>query len=332
MPADLSSIFEESKKMSKGVDDPTHRPATVSAVSDDEGNSSALRVHPVQVKNFGDDRETARCIQRRYLKKKVNNAKNEQNTRDKKRKGTARRNENCSKLSLPPVVELIFTRGDVWRARDHTSKLTQVPVYSDNSAKRHPGGERKTPHHHLDVRKSAQAKSNDTQPFAKHRKLGWLQRGKRQWLPSANCKWCLPTTVRSPFTTLSRVNTGKREQAFLEMKYSPLNVDVKLKGDNVANIQCLSHLYEKYFSTHQHVLTTPIFPVTCAGVAIKPQANSFPGDDSIRFAAVGTKEAITLTTNAADQYQFVALFEAMALESEVETLGIIWRTFDRKFT
>lgn len=37
MPADLSSIFEESKKMSKGVDDPSHSPATVSAVSDDEG-------------------------------------------------------------------------------------------------------------------------------------------------------------------------------------------------------------------------------------------------------------------------------------------------------
>lgn len=213
-------------------------------------------------KNVGDDRETARCIQRRHLKKKANNAKNEQNTRDKKRKGTARRNENCSKLSLPPVVELIFTRGDVWRARDHTSKLTQVPVYSDNSAKRHPGGERKTPHHHLgnnspisfsrDVRKSAQAKSNDTQPFAKHRKLGWLQRDKRQWLPSANCKWCLPTTVRSPFTTLSRVNTGKREQAFLEMKYSPLNVDVKLKGDNVANIQCLSHVETLDDNTKKH--------------------------------------------------------------------------------
>ena len=67
----------------------------------------------------------------------ANQAKKKQRTQHKKRSGTGRRNVNCSCLQPPPVEELIFTRNDVWRTKNDTSKLTQnqVQLYSSDSVK-----------------------------------------------------------------------------------------------------------------------------------------------------------------------------------------------------
>ena len=183
----------------------------------------------------------------------ANQAKNNTKTHDhhKKRSGSGVRKMNCSYLQPPPVKELIFTKDDVWRKKNDSSKLRQpqLRVYSDNSVKCNPGM-RKTHSNPFNyspisfsrvVQQSApRAKSSYVQTmkneFASRCNLRSLQRNPQLQPKGPNCRYSRPSSVRPPFTTLSQVNTENQVRASLKKKYAQQVVIKNLmKGDNASD-------------------------------------------------------------------------------------------------
>ena len=186
-------------------------------------------------------------------------AKNKTRTHDqrKKRSGSGRRRMNCSYLHLtPPVEELVFTRNDVWRTKNDTSKLTQpqLRAYSGDSVKCNPDM-CKTHRNQVNCfpisfsreikqsvprANSSYVQTLKTNVAVSRRDLGWLQQDSHLQ-PKANCRCSHSSSVHPRFTTLSLVNTGK--QASLKMGYAQQDVISKLmKRDNVSDDQLSSRV------------------------------------------------------------------------------------------
>ena len=206
----------------------------------------------------GEDRTIYGKLQRRCLQG-ANQAKNKIRTHDqhKKRRGSGRKRMNYSYLQPPPVEELTFTRGDVWRTKSDTSKLTQpqLRVYYGDSVKcntdmhkTHSNRVNCSPiSFSREVKQSVpQAKSSYVRTsrnrFVSRRYLGWLQRYPNL-RPKPNCKCSRPSLVHPRFTTLSQVNTGKQVRASLKMKYAQEYAITRLmKEDKVSDDQFSSQV------------------------------------------------------------------------------------------
>lgn len=178
-----------------------------------------------------------------------NRAKNKKRTHNQHKKwgGSGRRRTTCLHLQPPPVEELIFTRDDVWRTKNNTSKLTQpqLQVYSSDSINYNPD---KTHNHRVngslisfsrEVKQSVpRAKGTYVQAFVSCRNPGWSQQGSHLQ-PKADCKCRRSSSVCSRFTTLSRVIAGKQVHATVKTRYAQREL---MKRDNGLNVQLSSQV------------------------------------------------------------------------------------------
>ena len=206
----------------------------------------------------GEDLTNYGKLPRRCLQAKNKARSHDQLKKSKERSGSGHKRVTCSYLQPPPVEELIFTRDDVWRAKNDTSsKLTQPQwkLYSGDSVKCNPDM-RKTHINRVncspisfsrEIKQSVpRANSSYVQTiknrFVSRRNLRWLQRDPHL-KPKPNCRCSRSNSVRPRFTTLSQGNTGKEFRASPKIKYPQQDAITKLmKGDHVSDDQLSSQV------------------------------------------------------------------------------------------